>query len=97
VLLARFGAYVRTLTPFIAGAAAMRYGRFLAWSITGTGLWAAALASLGYVFFDSIDTIVDLVVAVGFGVAGVVAAALLWRLVKPRLPRATPRDDRSAV
>jgi membrane protein DedA with SNARE-associated domain len=84
VLLARFGAYVRTLTPFIAGAAGMRYRRFLAWSVTGCGLWAAALAALGYAFFDSIDTVIDLLVAVGFGVAAVIATALLWRLVNHR-------------
>jgi membrane-associated protein len=85
VLLARFGAYVRTLTPFVAGAAGMRYGRFLAWSVTGCGLWAAVLASLGYVFFGSMDTIVELLVAFGLGVAGVIAAALLWQLAKSRL------------
>ena len=84
VLLARFGAYVRTLTPFIAGAANMRYRHFLAWSVPGCGLWATALATIGYVFVESIDTIIDVIVALGIGVAGVIVTVLLLRLVRAR-------------
>lgn len=83
-LLARFGAHVRTLAPFLAGAAGMRYGHFLPWSIAGCGVWAAALSTLGLLFYRSLDRVGHLVVVAGLSLAAVVVAALVWRVLRRR-------------
>lgn len=59
IVLGRFGAFVRTLTPFLAGAGRMPYRRFLPASIAGSGLWAATLSTLGYVLANSLSLLSD--------------------------------------
>lgn len=48
VLLARFVAVVRTLTPVMAGASGMPHRTFTAYSIAGSVLWGAGVPLLGY-------------------------------------------------
>jgi membrane-associated protein len=79
VVLARFGPYVRTLTPFLAGAAHMPYPRFLTASLTGTGLWAVALCTLGYILFGHLALVTDLVAGIG---AGVLTTAVIVALAQ---------------
>jgi membrane-associated protein len=50
VIIARFVPIVRTFTPFVAGVGAMRYGRFLAYSIGGGVLWVFLFIWVGYHF-----------------------------------------------
>lgn len=50
VAMARFLPMVRTFAPFVAGMAAMPYGRFVFFSVTGTLVWVGSLVSLGYWF-----------------------------------------------
>lgn len=49
VFLGRFVGFARALVPFAAGAARMRYSRFLFYNALGAWLWAAAVVLLGYV------------------------------------------------
>ena len=56
VVLGRFVGVVRSLAPFVAGASRMPYPRFLLASVTGTAVWVAAFVTLGYVFWQSLDT-----------------------------------------
>jgi len=48
VILCRFLVVIRTFAPFVAGVGAMKYGRFLAFSIVGTLLWVPTFLALGY-------------------------------------------------
>ena len=45
---ARFMPIIRTCTPFIAGVAQMRYGRFLGFSLAGGIFWIAFMMTLGF-------------------------------------------------
>jgi membrane protein DedA with SNARE-associated domain len=58
VLLGRFTAVLRALTPGIAGMARMSYLRtFLPWNIVGGALWGAGCVLLGYGFAASLATV----------------------------------------
>jgi membrane-associated protein len=48
VILARFMPIVRTFCPLVAGAAQMRYSRYLAFDIVGGCCWGAGLVLGGY-------------------------------------------------
>ena len=50
VVLARFVPIVRTFLPFVAGGAAMPYGMFALYNVTGAILWVAICAGAGYLF-----------------------------------------------
>ena len=50
IIIGRFIPIIRTFAPFLAGVAAMRYRRFLAYNAIGAVLWIAALVYAGYVF-----------------------------------------------
>ena len=53
ILIGRFIGFFRSLGPFVAGSARVPYGRFLAASLAGAGLWSAVFVALGYVFYRS--------------------------------------------
>jgi membrane-associated protein len=50
VVLGRFVPIVRTFVPFVAGAGAMTYSRFLVYNIIGAVLWVGVCIGAGYVF-----------------------------------------------
>jgi len=50
VVIGRFIPIVRTFAPFLAGVAAMRYPRFLAYEIFGSIVWVGSLVYAGYLF-----------------------------------------------
>jgi len=50
IVFARFVPIVRTFAPFVAGAGAMSYGKFLAYNVGGAFAWVGSLVSLGYFF-----------------------------------------------
>jgi len=54
VILARFVPIVRTFSPFVAGAGAMTYRRFLVFSVIGAAAWVTTMIGAG-VFFGSFE------------------------------------------
>jgi membrane-associated protein len=48
VFLGRWVAFLRAVTPFLAGTARMPYPKFLAWNALGGITWGAAVVLLGY-------------------------------------------------
>jgi membrane-associated protein len=50
VILGRFVPIVRTFVPFVAGAGAMTYSRFLAYNVIGAVLWIGVCTAAGYWF-----------------------------------------------
>jgi membrane protein DedA with SNARE-associated domain len=58
VLLGRFTALLRALTPGMAGMVAMPYWRrFLPWNVAGAAVWAPACVLLGYTFSASLAAV----------------------------------------
>jgi len=80
LLIGRFVAIVRPLTPFIAGSSRMPFGRFLPYSVVGTGLWATTFSLLGYVFYRSFSRVAEYAgqATLGLGVTVAVGAAGLY-------------------
>ena len=56
IIMARFVPIVRTLAPFVAGIAEMRYSKFLPFDILGGAIWICTLTFAGY-FLGNIDII----------------------------------------
>ena len=83
ILIGRFIGLVRALAPFIAGSSGLSYRRFIPYSIVGTGLWATVFSVLGYVFWQSFDTVAKIAgqAVFGFGVfvSVVVGLVYTWR------------------
>ncbi|MBI5024801.1 MAG: DedA family protein [Candidatus Omnitrophica bacterium] len=50
IIIARFVPIIRTFAPFLAGAGAMRYRRFLLYNVVGGLLWVFLLTLAGYYF-----------------------------------------------
>lgn len=71
VLIARFIAIVRTLTPVMAGVSSMPYRRFTAYSIAGSILWGSGVTALGY-FLGGIPLIRDHIELIMIGAIAVV-------------------------
>ena len=80
LLVGRFVAIVRPLTPFIAGSSRMPFGRFLPYSVIGTGLWATTFSLLGYVFYRSFSQVAGYAgqATLGLGITVVVGGLGLY-------------------
>jgi membrane-associated protein len=90
VLLGRFTAGMRALTPGMAGMARMPYLRtFLPWNIAGAVIWGAGCVLLGYTFSTSLAAIGH---ALTYGPLVLVAlAAAVLILIRVRKRRASRR------
>jgi undecaprenyl-diphosphatase len=81
ILIGRFIGFVRALGPFVAGASHFSFRRFLPYDVIAAGLWSATFCLLGYVFWRSLDQVLNaakkgalaLAVVVGVAVAAVAA------------------------
>ncbi len=78
VFLGRWVAFLRAMTPFLAGTARMRYRTFLIYNIAGGVAWGSAVVLLGYLAGASYEKVAH---AFGEISAIVVAAAVIAVLV----------------
>jgi membrane protein DedA with SNARE-associated domain/membrane-associated phospholipid phosphatase len=103
ILIGRFIGLVRALAPFIAGASGLAYGRFLPYSVVGTGLWSTTFCVLGYVFWRSFDQVAHIAgqAIFGFGLTVAVVVGIVvayrrrrdihaWLLARERHPLVRP-------
>lgn len=67
VVLGRFVPIVRTFVPFVAGAGAMNYGRFVWFNIAGAALWVGVCVGAGW-FFGNIPFVKEHFEAVIIGI-----------------------------
>ncbi|GAB3462267.1 hypothetical protein GCM10027519_24980 [Kineococcus endophyticus] len=93
VFLGRFTAFLRAVTPALAGASRMPYRRFAVWNVVGGLVWSAAAVLVGWTAGTSYASAAH---TLGQGsavvVAVVVGAALAVLLVRRRRAR-SPRNS----
>jgi membrane protein DedA with SNARE-associated domain len=76
VFLGRWVGALRAVVPFVAGAAHMPYGRFLAWNVAASIGWVTTVVLLGWTLGNTVAATVDRVGAVVSVL--VVVAIVLW-------------------
>jgi membrane-associated protein len=84
ITIARFVPVIRTFAPAVAGAARMKYSRFVVYNIAGGVLWIFATTLLGYVLgrtLPQIGNYLTLVIAIVVGLS-LVPAILGWRRMR---------------
>ena len=57
IAIGRFATVAGAFIPFVAGVARMPYRRFLAYDIPAIIVWAAGIATVGYVFGSNLDRV----------------------------------------
>jgi membrane-associated protein len=85
IVLARFMPFIRTFAPIVAGAAEMRYARFVTFNLLGAFLWAACVTLIGYFVGETlgnvpgIDMYFTIVVLLIIFISALPAMIHLWR------------------
>jgi membrane-associated protein len=77
VLIGRFTALLRALTPSVAGMSGMRYRTFLVWNATGGIIWGTGCVLLGYEFANALNTVSTYLTWVPFALIGLAIAVLV--------------------
>jgi membrane protein DedA with SNARE-associated domain len=77
ILIGRFVGVVRAVTPFIAGASRVPAARFLPIDYLAAAAWSATFVTLGYVFWQSFDTVVSAAKSGTFALGGLVALVVV--------------------
>jgi undecaprenyl-diphosphatase len=92
IVIGRFLGFVRPLAPFIAGTSRMTYGRFLPYSVVGTGLWGTTFCLLGYIFWRSFNKVSKIAgqATLALGVVAVVVGGIVY--ARHRLKDAAERE-----
>ena len=103
LLLAKFVPGMSTVAPALAGVLRMRPSRFLFLDLFGAIFWAGSYMSVGYLFAQEIDYIVDKALTLGnwlmVVLAGGLAVYIIWKYLQRRqflrhlrIARITPED-----
>jgi len=89
VVMARFVPIVRTFVPFVAGAGAMTYSKFVFYNVTGAVLWVGACVGAGYAF-GNVPVVKDNFTLVVLGIVFVSVLPVFIELLKARRAPAPP-------
>jgi membrane protein DedA with SNARE-associated domain len=86
IFVGRFTAFLRAVTPGLAGLSGMRYRRFLAYNAAGGLVWGLGCVVAGYLAGSSYKQVAHYLGQGGAVAAGVlvVVALVVWRLAKRR-------------
>jgi membrane-associated protein len=90
IIIARFVPIIRTFCPPVAGAAKMKYSRYLAYDIVGGFLWVWGMVLVGYTLGRTVPNIDK---RIHFIIAGVIVVSLIpaaYHAWKARATRQTP-------
>jgi membrane protein DedA with SNARE-associated domain len=92
LVLGRFVGFLRPLVPFVAGAAGMRYPRFLCYNTVACVLWAVVTVLLGYFLGGSWELVERWIGRTGLVVAAVIAVivTIVWLRRRSRGPSVSP-------
>lgn len=96
VFVGRFTAFLRAVTPGLAGLSGMRYRRFLVYNAAGGIVWGVGCTVAGYLAGSSYESVARSLGQGGAAAAGVivVVALVAWRVARHRhrseLDQATP-------
>ena len=77
ILVGRFVGLVRALAPFIAGASKMPVRRFLPIDYLAAALWTVTFVGLGYVFWQSFDTVISVTKRSALGLGALTVAIVV--------------------
>ncbi|BCB90873.1 DedA family protein [Phytohabitans suffuscus] len=92
VLLGRWVGFGRSLVPAVAGAAHLRYRRFLLWNVLGGASWAVTVTVLGYLAGGSWRRVERDLGGAALAVLGAVVLAVVAVVVTRRLVRRARRE-----
>ncbi len=81
ILMGRFISPLRSVVPFVAGAAKMDKWEFLFWNILSGIAWAVFHLLVGYFFSGTVDAIGAWSTRVGVFIVAIVAAIIILRLI----------------
>jgi undecaprenyl-diphosphatase len=88
IIVGRFIGPVRAVAPFVAGSSHMAARRFIPATFAAAGLWAAAFATLGYVFWESFAQAAAIAKDGSFALVAVIAVVTVVVIVDRRRRRA---------
>jgi membrane-associated protein len=81
VIIARFMPIIRTIAPFVAGAASMKYARYILFCMIGAILWVTSVTMVGY-FLGNNDWVKENFEKVVLGIVLVSVLPMLWGIIK---------------
>lgn len=81
VIIARFMPIIRTIAPFVAGAASMKYSRYILFCVIGAVLWVTSITMVGYLLGNNV-WVKDNFEKVVLGIVFVSIMPMLWGFIK---------------
>lgn len=77
IVIGRFIGFVRAVAPFILGSSGVTWRRFVPYAVIGSGLWSLLYVTLGYAFWQSLDSLLSWVKQGAFAFGAVIAIAVV--------------------
>ncbi|CAN1541399.1 DedA Uncharacterized membrane-associated protein [Spirosomataceae bacterium] len=81
VIIARFMPIIRTIAPFVAGAASMKYSRYILFCVIGAVLWVTSITMVGYLLGNNVWVKANFEKVV-LGIVFVSILPMLWGIFK---------------